>query len=238
MVDGLTTSQQAAYGDIVRHLDGRAGRQLVGFLSGEGGTGKSHLIKTLDMYTRVSFGKTPGTGGFGACLKIAPTGCAANNINGFTWQAALNKQILQSKKKKQDDSGLDQTQGQRLQKKLEGLRLIILDEVSMVSAEGLADIDRRLRAAFPLRPGEASKPFGGRHILFSGDLYQLPSMGTCFYGAVRGTPTQDAAKGLKLWSQVTSFYELLQNKRHGDDLENLPPLARFLKSARIGKVNT
>ena len=62
MISEFTSGQRAAYDGIVQHLDGRKAAQLVSFVSGEGGTGKSYLITALDLYARVHWGKTPGTG--------------------------------------------------------------------------------------------------------------------------------------------------------------------------------
>ena len=69
------------------YLDGSRRKQLIGFVSGEGGTGKSFLIDALYLFCQIEHGKTPGL--FGPCLKLAPTAAAAHNIGGFTWQSAL-----------------------------------------------------------------------------------------------------------------------------------------------------
>ena len=43
----------------------------------------------------------------------------------------------------------------------------------MLSAEALYDIERRFRAA-QTDAKLKKEPFGGRHVIFAGDLYQLP----------------------------------------------------------------
>jgi hypothetical protein len=57
-------------------------KQMVMFVSGQGGTGKSYLIHALTSYAQILYGKTVGW--FGAVLKTAPTGGAAFNIGGHT----------------------------------------------------------------------------------------------------------------------------------------------------------
>ena len=66
-------------------MNGETTEQLIGFVTGEGGTGKSMLIQTLKEYCQLTFGKQEGI--YGSALAMAPTGCAASNIEGYTWQS-------------------------------------------------------------------------------------------------------------------------------------------------------
>lgn len=59
------------------------------FISGEGGTGKSFIIALIMEYTRLLYGKQEGL--YGAAVAMAPTGCAANIVNGCTWQSCYAK---------------------------------------------------------------------------------------------------------------------------------------------------
>jgi len=49
-------------------------KQIIGFISGEGGTGKSEIIKILTEYTRVTYGKTVGM--YGRTLNLTPSGAS------------------------------------------------------------------------------------------------------------------------------------------------------------------
>jgi hypothetical protein len=217
----LNDGQRRAFDAIVAHLNGTNPTQLRCFVSGEGGTGKSHLIKALDLYARTRWGKTPGI--FGACLKIAPTGSAAHNIRGYTWQSALGKT---TSKNIPLNKALDQTKSDALQKKLRGVVLIIFDEVSMLGSEDLVEIDKRLQAAF-----NDPRPFGGRHILFTGDFFQLPPVNKV--KLYTSDPSKRAAKaGRALWLQITEYFELTKNERQGAS----DPLPAMLSAARIGQV--
>ena len=81
----LTTKQLLAYKIAVQYINGNKGKQMLMFVSGEGGTGKSFLISLLMEYTRIYHGKQKGL--YGSALAIAPTGAAANVIKGFNWQS-------------------------------------------------------------------------------------------------------------------------------------------------------
>jgi ATP-dependent exoDNAse (exonuclease V) alpha subunit len=55
-------------------------------------------------------------------------------------------------------------------KLIQKIEAIIIDEVSMLRSDILEAIDFSLR----INGGDPSKPFGGKQILFVGDIFQLP----------------------------------------------------------------
>lgn len=61
--------------------------QLLFFLSGAGGTGKTECIKLLGVAAKLIFGMK---GPYEPLVNLAPTGSAACNIDGFTWQSFLH----------------------------------------------------------------------------------------------------------------------------------------------------
>ena len=92
---GLATcgdDQRKTLNDIVRRIAKDPAvdesNQLIAFLSGEGGTGKTHIIKLLRIKANLLFGKTDGT--YGPLVPLGPTGSAANTNDGFTWQSILH----------------------------------------------------------------------------------------------------------------------------------------------------
>eukprot|EP01034_Spumella_vulgaris_P024801 gene24801-31181_t len=97
-------------------ISGADPQQMVMFVSGEGGTGKSFLIHALTKYTQILYGKSVGW--FGSVLKTAPTGGAAFNIGGHTWHSALGKSAF--KKKWSTTDKLSDNQVISLQKNLQG----------------------------------------------------------------------------------------------------------------------
>jgi len=96
--------------------------------------------------------------------------------------------------------------------------LVLVDEMSLISCEMLHIIDSRLRIAF-----NSELAFGGVHIVFFGDLFQLPPVsGTSLYTpleteayqiVVRKKKTASAVSGRRAWLGTTAFYELDINYR-------------------------
>lgn len=124
------------------------------FITGKAGSGKSTLLTYFCEITNKDF------------AILAPTGVAALNVGGITIHRFFNFYV---------DVTPDQvSKGQYKPKKnkqlFENLRVIIIDEVSMLRADLLDCIEIFLRK-YGFRPG---LPFGGVKMIFIGDLYQLP----------------------------------------------------------------
>jgi hypothetical protein len=79
-----------------------------------------------------------------------------------------------------------------------------------------------------------SKPFGGLHVLFTGDLYQIrPIGGTPIYNA---NPIGELAiRGKAIWDKLNGYKELTINTRFRND--ETPHLYNFLRGARVGKID-
>lgn len=120
------------------------------FLTGKAGTGKSTLIRWLVGLTD-------------ACAVVAPTAVAAITIGGDTIHSFFGL----------PPEHLDPDEEYRLDKRqrlvVENLKLLIVDEVSMVLPNLVDVIDRTLKSV-----RRNSQPFGGVPVLFVGDLFQLP----------------------------------------------------------------
>lgn len=119
------------------------------FITGRAGTGKSTL---LNLFRRTSKKKL---------AILAPTGIAALNVKGQTIHSFFGfpPRILTGK-------DISKRRNHKLYKKLD---LIIIDEISMVRADMLDNIDYFLRVN-----RENAEPFGGVQMVFFGDLFQLP----------------------------------------------------------------
>ena len=96
-------------------------------VSGQGGTGKSRVIDVVNrMVTReISSSNLP-------TVVTAPTGLAAFNVNGTTIHRVLP--LPDEHGKPADYARLGQEQLLLVRKTLKGLRLLICDELSMVSS--------------------------------------------------------------------------------------------------------
>jgi PIF1-like helicase len=235
----LTEKQLKAYNIAVEYLSGNKGKQMLMFVTGEGGTGKSFLISLIMEFTHLYYGKQKGL--YGSALAIAPTGAAANLINGHTWQAVYGKGRPNSKVKKRDDGPMTSATAKAVGAKLAGVKLIVLDEISMINLETLHEISERQIAAMgtqttdeTIRENYKGQLFGGMNMLFTGDFYQLrPVTGDAIY--IRETRRLKSLKGLETWDGLNEFVILTENTRHKDDAS--PVMNSFLKGARIGRID-
>lgn len=120
------------------------------FVTGRAGTGKSTLLQLFRNTTRKK------------CVVLAPTGIAALNVQGTTIHSFFRfpgKPLQRSEVKK--------VRYNKIYKKLD---VVIIDEISMVRADMIDNIDAFLR----LNGNHPGLPFGGVQMVFFGDLFQLP----------------------------------------------------------------
>lgn len=140
----LTSEQQAVIDAALR------GQSL--FVTGRAGTGKSTLLtRMLDELP----GKT---------VVCAPTGVAALNVGGQTIHSLFGLRVGI-----QDVSRISRYLRDETREVLAAVDTVIIDEVSMVSADLLDGIDRTLRLA----KRRNRTPFGGVQLIMFGDPYQL-----------------------------------------------------------------
>lgn len=121
------------------------------FLTGKAGTGKSTLLRHFRATTK----KSP--------VVIAPTGVAAVNVQGQTIHSFFGWGITITPERVRKTS----YQKAQIYRKM---KMLIIDEISMVRADIFDCIDRFLR----LNTGKPDQPFGGVQLVVIGDLYQLP----------------------------------------------------------------
>ena len=117
-------------------------------------------------------------------LLLAPTGMAASLIGGTTLQTGLSLKFGTKYLQLQD------VKREQFRVLFEDLQLIIIDEFSMVSADALYDIHRRLQEIFI-----SEDLFGGCAVMLVGDLLQLPPVKG---KPIFGRPMSD--KNVSLWS--------------------------------------
>lgn len=133
------------------------------FLTGKAGTGKSTFLKYICAHTRKKY------------VVLAPTGIAAINAEGVTLHSFFK---LPFRPMLPDDPDLSLKSGRIFeffkyrkehQKLIAQIELIIIDEISMVRADIIDCVDRILRVF----SGNMRQPFGGKQLLFVGDVFQL-----------------------------------------------------------------
>lgn len=130
------------------------------FFTGEAGTGKSLIIKTIVRRFKAS----------GICCHVtAPTGLAAVNIGGVTtyrWSGLglMNNPVPQMVAKI--------AKSQDAKNRWLDTKVLIIDEVSMFPPDAFAKLDQVGRAI-----RKKDRPFGGIQIVLTGDFFQLPPVG-------------------------------------------------------------
>ena len=207
------TSFDIYFDEINELFESDEGQQFV-YLTGAAGTGKTTLVKKL--IDENSLKK----------IVVAPTGIAALNIGGATINSAFR-------------IGFDtfpvikESNDPRFKKLLKNLELLIINEISMVRAPMLDAISETLKLH-----RDSSKPFGGVHVLACGDLFQLPPVvkdqeeeaiyekyeSIYFFSAnsfkeIVSPSFYELTYSFRQ-SDDNNFYDLLNNIRLGNDLEN------------------
>lgn len=139
----LTPEQQGVFDAIentTEHL----------FVTGRAGTGKSTLLNHLSWHTQKQL------------VICAPTGVAALNVGGQTIHSLFKLPIGVI-----GNQPIEQPR--EVRKLLQKIDTLVIDEISMVSADLLDAIDRSLRQARQRR----AEPFGGVQVVMFGDPFQL-----------------------------------------------------------------
>lgn len=183
----------------------------VTFVTGGAGTGKSTFIRWL----LKEFD--------GAVLLGAPTAIAAINIEGKTLHSLCELPPAWIVKK-------DIKEAPR-RKEIKEAKLLIIDEISMVTANLLDGV-----SAFFRLNREIDKPFGGLPVIMVGDMFQLPpivndetrDLFERIYGSAKfynakclNTTTYYAIELNKTFRQVDQrFVDVLTKIREGVDIEN------------------
>ena len=193
------------------------------FLSGGAGVGKSHVTKALYQAALKYYNSRAG-GNFAQIrvLMLAPTGKAAYIIKGNTIHSALAIPACQSLK---TYKRLDSNRLNSLRTQLGGVKLIFIDEISMVGNTMFnVQIDNRLKdiKGSPL-------PFGGVSIIAIGDLFQLqPVMDDYIFNDLK---TEYGILAPNLWQELFKMFELKEIMRQRESRQ----FAELLNRLREGK---
>lgn len=131
------------------------------FLTGKAGTGKSTFLRYIANNTKKKN------------IILAPTGIAAINAGGSTlhsffklpFHPLLPNDVRYTARNMRDTMKYNREKVKLIQE----VELIIIDEISMVRADIIDFIDKVLR----IYCRNMREPFGGKQMLFVGDIYQL-----------------------------------------------------------------
>ena len=203
------------------HLIKTSDKPFYAFLSGAGGVGKSHLIKSVYQAALKYYNAQAGEDFRRVhILLLAPTGKAAYIIKGNTIHSALTVPASQSLKNyKPLDSGRLNT----FRCKLGALKLILLDEISMVgNSMFTVQLNNRLKDL-----KGSKEDFGGVSIITLGDLFQLkPVMDSYIFTDVQCLSSYNILAP-NLWKRYFRMFELDEIMRQRESKEFVEILNRL-----------
>lgn len=175
-------------------------------MTGSAGVGKSYLLSAIER--RLKQGKL-------LYLKLAPTGIAAVNIQGQTIHSALS--MTTSHMGTKSTSFMTSIfQSEKHQIEMRGYSVLLIDEISMVSAELLSYVSRLFG-----RLHSNGRPFGNICVIAFGDLLQLPP--------VVGQQVFKSA----VWSLFFPIVLTQSRRQEGD-----PTFIKILNEIRVGQIST
>lgn len=219
LTDTLNCKQSLYHKHIIEEI--KQNNNLYEFVTGPAGAGKSQLIKAIYQSSIRLLNSKPGSNPEQIkVLLAAPTGRAAFSIGGVTLHGAFQLPVSQCS---YELNPLSSNVCNSLRSKLNDLKLIIIDEISMVGSKVFAQIDSRLRQIF-----RSNKIFGGISIVAFGDLRQLRPV--CDRYLFQNNPTNPFSELIDnhLWSPFKLF-ELTEIMRQKDDQTFAEALQRLSK---------
>lgn len=143
-------NKDPSYEKIAEYLEKNINDNTTLFITGNAGSGKSYIINLLPLKLK-------------GCVLLAPTGVSASIIHGATIHS-----FFKLPPKLWDKIDINRA-AENVKDKINIIKYLIIDEISMVSAYTMDCIDEILRKA-----KKSNDPFGGIKLVVSGDLYQLP----------------------------------------------------------------
>ena len=209
----LSRAQEKVVEDLKASI---AAGQLLGFLQGFPGAGKTTTSKKMSDVTglRVLFCGSTGTASAQFYTRtINSLLSLGRNIDNIDLSKATTSAQLISK----------------VVAAVENYDLILIDEASMITPVTLARIDLRLRHCF-----NSEFPFGGKHILLCGDMWQFPPVSGLWKPALyqaavavatnKKVPNEAYRAGANIFSQFKLFVLNDQQRAEKDYADHLAPL--------------
>jgi PIF1-like helicase len=234
--DTLTSEQQKAFRIVEKVIQKENSEQLFLFIHGIGGTGKSRTLTSIRDMVESKFNDQ-------AVLVCGPTGISAHNVSGETLHSTFGINIFGPKEEIEMPTDLkgalsfeEEEMTEKVRKKdtelktrLKAVRLIIIDEISMVGARLLSMVEEKIRKILC-----SLLPFGGLHVIISGDIGQLrPIYDRALF--VRPLPgDSDSEKGVELYHLFKTVVVLSHVIRQDGEQQN--QFRKMLSNLRRGMI--
>lgn len=200
---------------LMHHLKCYDNDQLLHFISGYAGTGKSKLIGAIsECVTRYFISQPNGSEDQTIVLKAAFMARQAFLIEGYTLHHTFALPLSQAASKTRLDSQI----ANELRVKYRYVKILIIDEISLVGQKNLMSlVQKRLQHIF-----NNQKLYGGLHVLCFGDLNQLSPV------ADKWIFDSSSPSGIALW-QNFKLFELTEIMRQKDDAKFATALCHYAK---------
>ena len=193
------------------------------FLSGGGGVGKSHLVIICYEYAKKMLKQAGQNLNQPSIILTASTGIAASRISGTSLHSAFTLPIRDGSRISRGK--LSSQELHDLQRTFQYLKIIVIDEISMVGDYTFYDLYVRLQQIM-----QCPEPFGGLSILTVGDFMQLPPVKQKSIFKEYDTRSY-AVLGMHLWKDFFKLHSLTTIVRQVEDKR----LAELLSRVRVGK---
>ena len=185
-------------------------------LHGGGGVGKSQTTRVCSQWIEHILRRAGDNHTKPRILLMCPTGMAASVIDGMTICSSLDLFFGHSYK------GLSDQKMAYFRSEFEELKMLIIDEMSMVSADDLYKIHHRMTDIF-----NNNLPFGGLGIMFVGDILQLkPVKGRFIFEEPKDEGHAIYYRETSLWHSLEAI-TLKHNHRQGEGSKWTQTLNRF-----------
>ena len=245
---GLNKKQRMVYDIIAQKFvnqcilkvdDGKEPLRML--MTGPGGTGKTHAVRALQELMKLH-------GSAHLIRFLGPTGTSAKQIGGMTVHKGLGISIAlkpngrgnRKAGESNEDYGVGISVKNRASIRDEWRRVLwlFIDEISLIGAQLLAQIDHALRYA-----KENDEWFGGINIIFAGDFYQYAPVGsTPLYTPIGSKAPQSASDiekrlGRLAWKSVNAVMSLNEQQRMKADPEFAAAVGRLrVRECNLGDV--
>lgn len=212
MIVERVLSEALAWAD--HPYDSAQRKQTLLYVGGEGGTGKSQIVKAIEAGMNL-------VGRKHEVILMAPTGAAADNIGGNTYHTSLGISINRSRAS---------AMSSRVRRLWSRKTIMFVDEVSMMDLTIISVIDNHCKIARSL-DRSSTDLFGGLPVvIFIGDFFQFPPVrGPALWKQPRRGVGEDE-NGRLLWHQFKQVIILDEQMRQSEDA----PFRDLLSRARTG----
>ena len=246
---GLNKKQEMVYNivsqkfinqNILKVDDGREPLRML--MTGPGGTGKTHAVRALQELMKLHNSQH-------LIRFLGPTGTSAKQIGGMTVHKGLGLSIALKPNgrgnRKAGESNEDYFVGISVKNRTLirnewwHVQWLFVDEVSLIGAQLLAQIDHALRYA----KENENEMFGGINIIFAGDFYQYPPVGsTPLYTPIQSKAPQSGSDiekqlGRLAWKSINTVISLDEQQRMKGDPEFAAAVGRLrIRECNLGDV--